>query len=471
MKKTFWLLALLLAAQFGNAQDINPKLAAMLQHTLDSMRQVLNVKSLSAAVTLPGGETWAGAKGISSLNPLDSATTSHLYAIGSITKTFTAGCVLQLADEGLLSLDDSLHEWVDTIPFINPNITIRQLLRHQSGLYDVITDGAFQPAMNAHPDSIWQYQDVVETFIHAPYFQPGGGFRYSNTNYLLLGIIIEKATGNPYYLELHNRFALPLGLGSMAMLPYEPLTADVANLWLDLNGDGITDDTQELFETWNAFNSSAAPAGAYYSNATDLSKWIRTYFRGDLLSAVMMAQMKTTVATTFPSGTKYGLGVMERNYLGLQGFGHGGDVGYSASAWYFPAKDISIAVLNNDAKNNSWTLAPVITALLQTYIDCENAVSPVHEIAPAATVRVFPNPFSHEINLAMEATASAAPVRFKLVDALGRVVWASDTIATQGGAVVCSAMRLEQLPNGLYFLQALQGDGELGKAVKVWKAG
>ena len=185
----------------------------------------------------------------------------------------------------------------------------------------------------------------------------------------------------------------------------------------------------------------------------------------------MMAQMKATVATTFPGGTKYGLGVMERNYLGLQGYGHGGDVGYSASAWYFPAKDISIAVLNNDAKNNSWTLAPVITALLQTYIDCENAVSPAHETAPAATVRVFPNPFSHEINLAMEATASAAPVRFKLVDALGRVVWASDTVAPQGGAVVCSAMGLEQLPNGLYFLQALQGDGELGKAVKVWKAG
>ncbi len=268
------------------------------------MKTVLNVKSLSASIQFPDTAVWKRATGISSVNPPLNVTTDDAYLIGSVVKTMTSACILQLADQGVLNLDDSLHQWLDTIQYINPNITIRQLLRHQSGLYDVLNNPACQPALMANQSTVWLAVDLINTFIQPPIAAPGTNWSYCNTNYFLLGMIIEEATGNYYYDELRNRFFSPLGMTTIGIPAFESYSNPVAHLWLDINGDGITDDAHFFYYYYLSLNSAAGAAGGYYATPSDVTRWMRTYMRGDLLTPGMLLQARTTVfALGLPSTT------------------------------------------------------------------------------------------------------------------------------------------------------------------------
>lgn len=454
----------------GTAQTVPQKLDSLLRHTLDSMFNVLKPKGFSASVQLPNGAVWAGSAGISEENPTVEISTEHVFGIGSVHKTITAASILKFADAGILSLGDSLHAWLDTFNFINPNITIRQLLRHQSGIYDVITSPAYQPAINAVPDSIWAFDDVIKTFIKAPLFQPGAGWSYSNTNYLLLGMIIEKASGLPYFQEIRDQFLTPLALNSLVLPPWEAFTPKVAHLWLDLNGDGVVDDADIYFSDWNSWYSTAAPAGSYFSTPADMARWIRAYMSGTLLSPGMMAELKTTVSTNFPGGTKYGLGIMERNIQALKAWGHGGDAGYSASVWYFPAKDVSVVVLNNDGQKNSWSLIPTVAALLKTYIECEAQIVENQEVtSPVLGISTFPNPFLNEISVSMDLPKAVESARFALTDALGRAVCVFEKEKLAAGPQVLRFEKLSGLPSSTYFLTIDLAGKMAGRLVLVKK--
>lgn len=109
-KSLYTLLLIPLISASNEAQELNPKLAEALQHKLDSMQQHLNARGLSAALILPNDAIWAGASGISSQNPIDSLTPDHIFAVASTSKTITGACILQLQEEGLLSIEDSLHQ-------------------------------------------------------------------------------------------------------------------------------------------------------------------------------------------------------------------------------------------------------------------------------------------------------------------------------------------------------------------------
>lgn len=446
----------------AGTQNLHPKLDSLLQSALDSMHQVLQNKGMGAAVQVAGGVYWAGAAGISSENPPENISAGHIFNIGSVNKPITAACILQMAAEGLLSLDDSLHRWLDTFPFINPNITIRQLLRHQSGIYDVIGSPAYQPTIAQQPDSVWALADVVKTFIKAPLFQPGAAFSYSNTNYLLLGMIIGEISGNAYHEEIRERFLQPQGLSSFRMPPYEPYDQPVAHLWIDLTGDGVPDDAHDFFSNWAAWYSAAGPAGSYYSTPADIARWMSLLMRGELLPPAIMAQMKTTVNTPFNGGTKYGLGIMERNIAGQLAYGHGGDAGYSAAVWYFPEKDISIAVLNNDGRRTSWSLLPTVIALLKAYTDFENQAVSNHDLLSSnIPLSTFPNPFTEQVSVQLTLPAGAQNLELALTDALGRQVGNAffDTSAAADEPQLFCLQNLGSLPGGVYYLTAL-ADGK-----------
>lgn len=448
----------------GTAQTVPSSLDYWLQRTLDSMIIVLNAKGLGAAVQLPTGAVWVGGAGISSLPPFaqpDSISTADLFGIGSVNKTITAGCILQMADEGKLSIDDPLHKWLDTFPQINPNITLRQLMRHQSGIYDILSNPALQPTIYADQDSVWKWEDAIRTFIKAPVFQPGASWSYCNTNYLLLGLIIEKVSGKPYHEEIRNRFLTPLGLQSTMIPPYETYPPDVAHVWLDLTGTGTATDQHALFSNWKAWHSTAAPAGSYFSTPADMARWMRAYMSGTLLTPATMTAMKTTVTSALQGGTRYGLGIMDRSIFGLKAYGHGGDAGYSASVWYFPNKDISIAVLNNDGRRNSWALLPTVTALLRMYLKFEATVSVYQALTPEQLdISAFPNPFSEKLNITSTLPAGASELRFVLTNSLGQPV--AETVTTQAasGPQQFQLGDLDRLPAGLYFLTSYL-DGRL----------
>jgi D-alanyl-D-alanine carboxypeptidase len=469
MKFVNWMmLGMLVWSLQLNAQTVPPALQMKFDQVLDSMQGVLKIKSLGAAVQLNNDAVWAGASGISTVNPLDSVTTHHAYLIGSVVKTITSACILQLADEGVLSLNDSLHKWLDTIEYINPNITIRQLLRHQSGVFDVLYHPDFNFTIQSAPSVIWSLSDVVNTFILAPNFLPGTGWAYSNTNYMLLGMIIEKATGHPYYQEFKTRFFQPLHLNSLKIPPFDGLPDTIAHPWLDITNDGVLDDIHDLYITWNSLFSAAGPAGCYFAKPADIAVWMRTFLGKNLVSANMLNEAKTTVATNLPGPTRYGLGVMERNYLGIKGYGHGGDLTYSSTVFYFPSKDISIAVLGNDGSKTSWKLAPVMTALLKAYMDYCALVATDAPKKLDLGVNIRPNPFRDFLEIEVNLPHDVTTVCLQLYNEQGQNSATKTFQAPLAGVHNLRWDGLSDLAPGIYTL-GITVDGQRAQSIKVLK--
>ncbi|WP_343633147.1 serine hydrolase [Fluviicola sp.] len=455
-------LPLLFHASPAKAQ-ISAGLDAELQHTLDSMRMVLGAKSLSAAIQVSDGSVWAHANGVSSVS--NDVTPDDAYLIGSVTKTFTAACILQLADEGVLNLDDSLHEWLPAMPYIDTNITIRQLLNHTSGIYDVLSHPHHQDSLMADMSRIWTPEELIDRFIAPPLFQPGASWSYCNTNYFLLGMIIREASGNAYYTELRDRFFDPLGLSTFFIPAFEALNAPVAHLWLDITGDGVLDDANNFYMSYMALNSTAGSAGGYFSTPTDCTKWMRKYMRGDLLSTSMMNEAKTTVQAG-GNMERYGLGLMRKTngFLGYEAYGHGGDLAYHASSWYFPALDQSITVFTNDNNKNSWTLIPVVRELLRTYVDHQTASLDEDLVN---SISVNPVPFSDQLTVSWD-NAGSGEVNITLEDATGRNLDIR-TEQTQHDTHFQSQLAgLEPLPCGVYLIR-ITGKSGWTKTVKVLK--
>lgn len=445
-------------------------LDARLRSTLDSMRTVTGAKSFSASIQFSDGEVWAHADGVSTESPLVNVTTSDAYLIGSVTKTLTSACVLQLAQEGVLNLDDSLHTWLDTMPYINPDITIRQLLQHTSGIYDVLSHPHNQDSLMADMSRIWTPELLIDRFISPPLFAPGTSWSYSNTNYFLLSMIIKRATGNPFYTELRTRFFTPLALSSFAIPAFETLTSPVAHLWLDITGDGVLDDADAFYMSYMSLNSTAGAAGGYFATPTDCTKWMRSYMRGDLLSAATMAEARTSVTAPGSQGGFYGLGMMKNltNFLGYLAYGHGGDLAYHASSWYFPEKDASITVFTNDNNKNSWALLPVVRELLRTYVNY--VPSSVSDPGREETVEVssFPNPFCDVLTVSVQTKAIVSKIDANLKDVCGRTVAHTTGTSTSGGKMKCEFYGLGALPSGMYLLTLSDGE-KWSKTIKVTK--
>lgn len=421
INKLFSSIVLALSSTWLPAQSLTPELQNLLTHTLDSMLTEVGCKSLSASVAFPNDELWKHANGVSTLIPLEMVTTDDAYLIGSITKTMTAACVLQLHDEGALHLDDQLDAWLPNYPYIDSTITIRELLAHRSGLYDFLGHPSCQPALLTNTSQLWTAEELLTSFMNPPLFEHGEGWNYCNTNYLLLGELIRVSTGHAYYTELRNRFFDPLSLSTVAIPAYETLTSPVAQVWMDLNGDGNTEAAGSFYMNWLSLNAAAGPEGGYFATASDVARWMRTYMRGDLLSNETMQQaLSFGVAPGLPA-TTYGLGAMKHIFDGHVGLGHGGDLAYSASSWYFPHRDLAISVLCNDANTNSWELLPVVEALLRK-LESQLPASVVEVQASAETkILAYPNPFTNELTLSFDT--KEAPSSIEICDAVGRVVY------------------------------------------------
>ncbi len=466
MKKRYSLIFAFVVLLFGNeaTAQIHPALDAELQETLDSMRVVLNTKSLSAAIQTADGSIWAHADGVSA--PATSVTTDAAYLIGSVTKTFTAACILQLDDEGILSIDDSLHQWLPTMPYIDTNITIRQLLNHTSGIFDVLNHPNHYDSLMADMSRIWTPEELIDRFISPPLFPAGTSWSYSNTNYFILSMIIHEATGNEFYTELRNRFFTPLALSSFAIPAFEPLDSPVAHVWIDLNGDGTLDDGNNFFMSYMSLNSTAGAVGGYFSTPTDCTKWMKTYMRGDLLSPEMMNEAKTTVSVG-GNIEEYGLGLMYKNngFLGYEAYGHGGDLAYHASSWYFPQLDQSITVFNNDNSKTSWQLIPVVRELLRTYTEFSTAS--VDDQALFTNLQVSPNPFTDQISLNWYGN-SDDDISVSLLDAFGRILAVQPSHTPTNNRFESRFDGLDVLPGGVYFVRLSNGNGQ-SKTIRLVK--
>ncbi|WP_374772784.1 beta-lactamase family protein [Streptomyces sp. NBC_01310] len=285
-----------------------------------------------AEATGPRGHRFASA-GKADADTGTPAMSYDAFRIGSATKTFTATVVLQLVGEGRMSLDDTVEHWLPGVVSGNGNdgskITIRQLLQHTSGIFNYTADlpelASTEDFQAGRYTTYTPAQLVAIATRHAPDFAPGTGWNYSNTNYILAGMVIDRVTGHTWQDEVTRRIIRPLGLHRTSTPGTNPSIPGPHLHGYSNFGSGPTIDI-------TAFNPSAAgAAGEIISTTTDLTTFYTALMRGRLLAPAQLAQMQATVPAPILPGARYGLGLMWVPLsCGGGYFGHAGDVpGYS----------------------------------------------------------------------------------------------------------------------------------------------
>ena len=308
---------------------------------------------LSAAVIVPGYRPWSGVAGYS--HDAVPITTDMIFDVGSIEKNFQAALVLELAAEGRLALDDPISNYLPDLANVDEGATVRQLLDHTSGIFNVFEHPEFPwIGTDVEYSRHWELEEVCSTFVLPPYDLPGRVQHYSSTNYLLATKIIENVTGHSVPLGIQQRFLEPMKLRhtvvSMGAVP--TLGDAVAHAWIDVDSDGVLEDLYGIPRAWQA--SLTHPV--MFSTAKELARWMHSlYHDRTVLDSSLMGEMLTfpEVEVRDPEGGIYGLGVVDySNLLGEEAIGHlGSSLGYTAAALYLPEYEVSIAWLINTGEN------------------------------------------------------------------------------------------------------------------------
>ncbi|MFD4506841.1 serine hydrolase domain-containing protein [Streptomyces sp. NPDC058457] len=334
-----------------------------------------------------GTQVYRSAQGIADRTSRRALTTTDRFRVGSVTKTFSAVVLLQLVDEHKLVLDAPVNRY---LPGLLPDdrITVRQVLSHRSGLYDYTNDmfASSVSGFEAVRDKVFTYRQLVDLSLKKPRTNaPGAAYSYSNTNFVVAGLLIEKLTGHSVGTEYENRIFKPLQLtDTFYVHPDTKIPGQHANGYLtaDRAGDQPVDATDQTV-SW------AQSAGAIISSARDLDTFYSALVRGKLTSAARLAEMERF--TRVNSTTSYGLGLRRRDLsCGVSVYGHTGAVqGYYTYA--FTSKDgrRSLTALAN-ASNSSDVLNALAATLEPTFCGKQKAVrttpAPIEreDIAPAA---------------------------------------------------------------------------------------
>jgi len=324
--------------------------AAGLQTVLEQGLKQTKGEGVSVAVVVPGYAVWTGAAGMSDSSKSIPIQAGTLFPLGEAKHHFVSVAVLKLAEEGKLGLDDPLKKWIPATPNVNPDITLRMLVNHTSGLFDYTQHPDAPGQKPSDPNRAWRPEEILNSFVREPYFFYGEGWRYSNTNTLLLSMVVKKTTGNDVAVELRNRFFNPLGLNSLFVVPYEkiPDGSPVAKGWLDWNGDGALDDAAQ--------NPNAAPpswrGGDWYGTAGDCAAWLDLLFKqGKVLGAESIGAMQRFVPIADdPLYRGYGLGIAKGSAGDVEFVWHlGKAAGFTSGMIHFPYVGITLVLLTNDS--------------------------------------------------------------------------------------------------------------------------
>jgi len=337
-----------------SSSPLEPGLAAKVDSIANQVLSTTGVPSASVAVVTHGGLAYAKAYGSAKLEPRVAASPDMRYAIGSISKQFTAAALLLLQQDGKLSMDDPVSRFIPGLTRGN-EVTIRQLLSHTSGYQDFWPQDYVMPMMfkPATPQSIadrWGKQPLD--------FDPGTRWQYSNTNYTLAGMVVEKASGMPFFQFVRTRILDPVGLQSASDFDASPRAANATGYLRYALGP--------LRPAPDAASGWMWAAGELAMTASDLAKWDVSLIRRSLLAPKSYSELETEVRLKNGSGTGYGLGVSVAMQGGRLLVEHNGEVsGFTAENMVFPDDSAAIVVLTNqDAAPASGAIARQIAALL-----------------------------------------------------------------------------------------------------------
>jgi CubicO group peptidase (beta-lactamase class C family) len=297
-----------------------------------------HIPGLSLAVVRDGNTIKAQGYGLASLEVRVAVTPETVFEIGSLTKQFTAACVLMLVEEGKLALDDSISKYLE-VPELWKAITVRHLLTHTSGIKTYTTLTGFEASRH-----LTAKEFIDQLAAHPLASAPGETFAYCNSGYNLLGFIIEKVSGESYWNFLSARILKPLGMTSTQSRDQKTII---------LNRAAGYEKEKETLINRDPGLTDVFSAGAIVSTVLDLVKWNAALDSDKLLKLASRDQMWTPFKLNGGKKSSYGFGWRVDDSKGRKNIGHSGSTsGFSASLQRFPDDKLTLIVLCNSGEPN-----------------------------------------------------------------------------------------------------------------------
>jgi D-alanyl-D-alanine carboxypeptidase len=333
------------------AQESDGTIAREVQAALDA---ACSPTGPGAAILMARGDhiLFREARGMANIELGVPLSPDSVFRIASVTKTFTAAMMLKLAETGKLKLDAPLDLYLPDFPNA-ANITLREMLNHTSGISDIVSTPI--PGFSRRD---LKTADLIAEISKRPLdFAPGTRFRYSNAGYILLGAVIEKVTGEPWYTAVQQQLLQPLGIAHTEFGAGAPIIPGRA---AGYSTDGHTSTVANAAYISPSF---PAAAGSLISTIDDLRLWIHSLNTGKVLSAAAFQQMITP--PDIPDTTeRYGFGMYLWQVRGVPFIGHSGQIdGFASTAAYLPTQDVTIIVLANDDNFDAQTMARRLAAI------------------------------------------------------------------------------------------------------------
>ena len=483
---------------FAFGQGFSPETRLRLQKAIENFQNNPAqpfVGGISAAIKVDGLAFWQGVTGYAARN-IDaqnnllpggtSFTTATLSRIYSATKPFTAALILELAREGAFSLENQVGLYLPLNlinPSLNGSVTIRQLLAHESGYSDYTDEINLQVAVAFQPTHVWTPFEML-TFVHQ-ISQPGAERRYSSTNYIIPGAIIETVTGKPAEQHYRERFFKPLGLtsmyldvresqpsGSLLASPHDNISP--FNPIFQFTGQPTFPDAYTNISAlpFTAIGSLEFTGGGIISNAADLAEWGNALFGGRATSKATLETMLNSISSTPDEfGNRLGYGIKNTTFISgsFDFMGHNGSApGYRSVMFYNDDRKMTIVVLTNFAGVNPYDIGKALYEALSDFtcgnenrkedkievcfqgknicIDrsaadglikkgaylggCVQAssksenkqtVSQKRTLEKQSSITASPNPFINSVTLSFKASQSG-PVNLRIYDLNGKLV-------------------------------------------------
>ena len=349
-----------------------------LQMKLDEWHKAGKFPGATVGVVLADGESFGLAVGYSDRDAKTPMKPTDRMLAGSVGKTFALATAMQLVKEGKIGLDDKIEKyfgkepWFDRLPN-SRDITVRQLMNHTSGLVRYEFKETFTNDLTANPMKVWTPEErLAYLFGEKAKFEPGKGWDYSDTNYIVLGMIIEKVTGRKFYDEANRRVIRPLKLKNT--IPQEgPVMKGVVQGYAGPSNPFGGKDAMIENGKFVVNPQLEWTGGGYASTAEDLARWAKFMYEGKAFDASLLPQVLDGVAAPMLGReTKYGLGVIIRQTQAGTSWGHSGFFpGYLTDMMYFPDRRIAIAIQVNTSvgQNLGKPLGRMVVELVQAIKD------------------------------------------------------------------------------------------------------
>lgn len=369
MKRILFVLSLL-AFLFSTGQPSQ----ARLEFKLDSLRIAGNYPGLNMSIISAGNTQLNVASGYSDVEKNMPLTTKHMLMQGSVGKTYVAAIAIMLIRDGKLKLDEKVsaylakYEWYSRIPNAS-SMTVRQIMNHTSGVMRYEFKPDFINDLNANPEKAWKPEELIKYVLdEKASFAAGGGWEYSDTNYILLGMIIELLTGNKYYELVNEKILKPFRLND---------TRPTDKILLPGIAQGYAGKDNEFKLKEKVINDDGTfvinpqfewTGGGIYSTTADLAKWGKLLYEGRVVDTALM--LRAAAPAKLGRDSKYGLGVIIRQTQQGVAYGHSGFFpGYMTELFYFPGKKLCVALQTNssDFRNLKISLQRIIMEMVKEF--------------------------------------------------------------------------------------------------------